>query len=742
MWTENYSRAAARPIIQPKGNYVSSSTPGMLTAAATNLLILFATSSAASAQDLAQSTTASPGVTVTDAGNRVIYGPAYFTPYNVVTARDQLERIPGLQEIFEGGNNNQRGFGNAGDQVLINGKRLSGKSNDIGSAMDRIQARQVVRIEVIRGTVTGLDVRSQGRVVNVVLDGTLVTGLGSWEAHAEDYSDSSYGSGGEVSYSGDIGALNYLVSAQAGTRKDIEDRTDVFFTPDGHLFEQQLEAERERVKDHSITTNTSYTFANNDILNLNGRYAYTDEASGENSDRFISNASEFAFSNTLFTAGNDLGTEWELGGDYEHALENGNVLTALFVYTSNDSDEDNAFSFTPAARPTVLRELQVEHQQESEKIVRGTYQWGMTETRSIQSGAEFALNSVTQRVELFEDKDGSLVEVVLFNQDSTVEEKRFEAFSTYTWQPRPALLLEGSVDLEFSELSQQGSDISRSRELFFARPRFVARYDFTPLTQVRARIERRVDQLDFGDFVASFSNDDNRVGVISAGNPELVPEQAWEYELTYEHRLPDDLGILSATGLYADIRDRISSVPLLVQNPDGSTEIRTATGNIDSARLVELSFNGSLRLAMFDLRTAVIEASLQLRDMSIEDPFTGQERDFNFTAPYEWTLGFRHDTSWNNLSYGATASRFGEFEQYDIDYSQREQSNPDLELFVELQPVENFTVGLSVEQTLRAETTRERLQYADLRRDGVLERRELRTSRPGREITLTVQGVF
>ena len=705
-------------------------------------LLLPLCSNAVRAQQTDVPLSSSTGVTVTDAGNRVIYSPEYFTPYNVVTARDQLERIPGLQEIFEGGESDQRGFGNSGDQVLINGKRLSGKSNDIGSAMDRIQARQVVRIEVIRGTVTGLDVRSQGRVVNVVLDGTLVTGVGSWQANVEDYSDSSYGSGSEVSYSGDIGALNYLVSAQLGTRKNMEDRTDLFFTPANRLYERQLEAERERANEHALTTNTSYTFANNDILNLNGRYAYAQETGRENSDRFAATADPLVFSNTLFITGNDLGREWELGGDYEHALENGNVLTALFVYTSNEGDEDNSFAVTPTGRPTVLRELQIENQQAAEKIVRGSYQWGLTETRSIQSGAEFALNSVTQRVALFEDNNGALVEVPLFNQDSTVEETRFEAFSTYTWQPLPALLLEGSVDLEFSELRQQGSDVSRARDLFFARPRFVARYDISGLTQVRARIERRVDQLDFGDFVASFSNDDNRVDVISAGNPELVPEQALEYELTYEHRLPNDLGVLSATGLYADIRDSISSVPLLVRDETGATETRTATGNIDSARLYELSLNGSLRLAWLNLRTAVIEASLKLRDTSINDPFTGQERDFNFTPPYEWSLGFRHDTSWHNLSYGMTAYRDGESEQYDLDFSERQQSQAELELFVELQPIENFTIGLSVEETLRAENTRERLQYKGIRSAGMLERRELRTGQAGREITLTVQGVF
>lgn len=694
----------------------------------------------ASAQQ-ADAIEAGVGVTLTDAGNRIIYSPEYFTPYNVVTARDQLERIPGLQDIFDGGDE-QRGFGNSGDQVLINGKRLAGKTNDIGSAMDRIQARQVIRIEVIRGTVAGLDVRSQGRVVNVVLDGTLVTGVGSWQVNLEDYSDNSNGGGGELSYNGDLGALNYLVSAQVDRRKNLEDRSDLFFTPDFRLFERQLEGEEERSEEYTFTTNTSYAFGNGDILNLNGRYASGDETGEESSDRYAVTAQGEALANRLFTFGVDASDEWELGGDYEHAFANGNVLTTLFVYTSGTGDEANAFAFTPAGAPTELRELQAENSASSEKILRSTYQWGTTETRSIQSGAEFALNSVSQSVQLQESNNGVLENVVLFNQDSTVEEKRLEAFTTYTWQPRSALLLEGSLDLEFSELAQTGSDVSRSRDFFFARPRLVARYDTSPLTQWRARIERRVDQLDFGDFVSSFSNDDNRIGVIRAGNPELEPEQAWEYELAWEHRLPEDLGVVTLTGLYSDVRDLISSVPLVVIDANGSEEIRTATGNIDSGRAVEVTLDGSLRLAALGLRTAVIEGSVTWQQTEVDDPFTGESRAFRQRSDYAWSLGFRHDTRWHNLSYGLTAYQDGPWVNYDIDFDEEAEQEPELELFVEMQPIENLTVQLSMEESLRAQTDRERLQFAGYRADGVLERREFRNSRQGREITLSVRGAF
>ena len=682
------------------------------------------------------------GVTVTDGGSRIIYGPEYFTPYNVVTAGDQLERIPGMQEVLEESGEEERGFGNAGAQILINGKRLSGKSNDVGSALERIQARQVLRIEVIRGTVAGLDVRSQGRVVNIVLDGTLVTGVGSWQANVEDYSDSSWGGGGEVSYNGDVGALSYLVSANVDTRKNLENRTDLFLGPARAPFERQLEVSTERSDEYAVTANTSYAFAGGDLLNLNGRYADGDETVHETSNRYLVLAQSENFTNELFTLGTDVGDEWELGGDYEHTFRNGNVFTGLFVFTSGTGAEDNLFRVTRSGDRPFVREIQSEHSDESEKILRGTYQWGRTDTRSIQSGAEYAINSVEQRVQLREDTGSGLQNVPLFNQDSIVEEKRLELFTTYTWQPRASLLVEGSLDLEFSELGQEGSDVSRSRDLFFARPRLVVRQDLTPQVQLRGRIERRVDQLDFSDFVSSFSNDDNRVGVISAGNPELVPEQAWEYELAYEYRLPDDLGVASLTGLYSDVRDRVSSVPLLVRDQSGVEEVRTATGNIDSGRAFELTANGSLRLAALGMRTAVVEGSVTWRDTRIDDPFTGTQRRFSETGDYAWTLGFRHDTSWRNLSYGVTAVQDGPFERYDIDYSEEWEQDPDLELFVEVRPLENLTLLLSVEQTLRAETARQRLQYVDQRRLGLLERYELRDARPGREITFSVRGVF
>lgn len=687
-----------------------------------------------------------PGIRVTDSGNRVVYLPEYFSEYNVISARDMLDRIPGIQGLLGGGGfgGGGRGFGSSGDQVLINGKRLSGKFNDVGSTVGRIQARQVRQIEVIRGTVDGLDVRSRGRVVNLVLNEALVTGFGSWEASWSRYSDGRNAPGAEVNYSGHLGALNYVVSGEADRRHGRTTGSDLFYAPDGALFERQEEVETDESDELSFTANTSYALPNGDILNLNGFYSQEDENEQELSERFRVTPDEETFMRDVSIAGEDERSDWELGGDYERVLGSGNVLTGLFVVSSSSGDQQSRLAFTRDEEERGLDELQTGTRHSSERILRGTYDWGATDTRSFESGAEVAINTVDRSIRLLEDSngDGALEETPLFNQASEVQETRVEAFTTYTWQGRDDLLLEASLDLEASELSQEGADVSRSRDFFFARPRINFRYDVSDQTQLRARIERTVNQLNFGAFTASFTNDDNRLDVISAGNPELVPEQAWEYELTYERRLRGDAGFVSVTGTFRDVEDKEARIPLLVRSPDGALEERTAPGNIGDGTQLELELNASLRLGWLNLDRAVLEGSVEISDTEVTDPFTGERREFAWVSPYGWRLSFRHDTSWRGLSYGLETGDRDANEQFDLDYRQIGDSDPDIELFAEMQPLENLTLRLEVEELLRAENERERFQYAGNRGDGLLERRELRISKPMREITLSVQGVF
>ncbi|MEL0251630.1 MAG: TonB-dependent receptor plug domain-containing protein, partial [Novosphingobium sp.] len=134
--------------------------------------------SAARAQT--QSGAAEPNET----SGKVEYDPSYFMAYEVQNADDMLRRIPGVAPIIAGiGSAVQtRGFGSGGDQILINGRRVPGKSNEISKILARINVRSVQRIELIRGVSKDIDVQSSGLVVNIVLRaGEKVAGGGNFE---------------------------------------------------------------------------------------------------------------------------------------------------------------------------------------------------------------------------------------------------------------------------------------------------------------------------------------------------------------------------------------------------------------------------------------------------------------------------------------------------------------------------------------------------------------------------------
>jgi len=691
-----------------------------------------------------------PGVTIADRGARIIYDEVYFAQFNVVNAEDQIKRVPGVEDVLAAEQsdvntpgNSIRGFGTTGDQILINGRRLSGKTNDIASALRRIQARQVARIEVIRGSVAGLDVRSEGTIVNVVLKGTLVTGYGSWEANYSHYTGGDMKPGGQVSYAGDIGALNYLVSARLSPAMERAFRDEYFFTPGGTQFERQNEFVQEEADNIEFTATGAYTFTNGDKFNLNLRYADEGETEYETSDQYrIAAGAPDAFIRYIINTEDIPRETWEIGGDYEHAFASGAVFSGLFVYNTFDFAQDNTFTTIRPNAAGVLDRLEFEDQDVSEKIVRGSYQWGVAQGQTAVIGAEVAINTVDKAVSLQELVGGTLAAVPVFNPDSKVKEKRFESFGTYTWQPQTTLLLEAGGEIEASKISQDGTDVTNDRSFFYVRPRLDVRYDMTELAQVRARFQRTVSQLNFELFTASFTSDDNRIGTVNSGNPELVPEKAWVYEVTYEQRLPQDRGLLSLRGFYNDVQDRSEAIPVLIEDENGVVEEISVPGNIGSGYYYGVELRGSLRLGWLGIDGGRIEGNATLRDSSVTDPFTGETRDFSNFYDTIWSAGYRQDLNWYGLSYGFTVSRTGPRQAVDRDFINHSSDDPDTEAFLEFKPFGELTARLEVEEVFRSKSFRERFQYVGSREDDVLLRREERDVKPNRAVRLILRGVF
>ena len=95
---------------------------------------------------------------------RQTYLPSDFAQFAPRSAFDLVKQIPGFS-IDEGGDD--RGFGQADTNVLINERRISGKSNGPTQALERLSVDTVIRIEILDGA--SLDIGGiSGQVVNVV----------------------------------------------------------------------------------------------------------------------------------------------------------------------------------------------------------------------------------------------------------------------------------------------------------------------------------------------------------------------------------------------------------------------------------------------------------------------------------------------------------------------------------------------------------------------------------------------
>ena len=172
----------------------------------------------------------------------VKYPASYFGEWSPVTAQDMLDRIPGLSggssfgssggfsrggwggfsggrgggsRGFGGGGSRGFGGGNRGSEILINGKRTAGKNNSTGGQLSRITTAQVDYIEIIRGTSGELDVRGSGQVINVVLFETFSTSTIQYQIGANQADDNTVTPSGDVSYSGQLGGLNFQASARS-----------------------------------------------------------------------------------------------------------------------------------------------------------------------------------------------------------------------------------------------------------------------------------------------------------------------------------------------------------------------------------------------------------------------------------------------------------------------------------------------------------------------------------------------
>ena len=592
--------------------------------------------------------------------NKIVYEKDYFEQFNITNANDALKRIPGVESIgsrnsenYEPGGSRKRGFGSSGTQILINGERQSSKSNSIIKTLERINADSLIRIEVIRGSEAGLDVRSDGVIVNIIADSSLSKSSGTWSTALGFLTSGDSNWRGTASWATKIKNTDLVLGLER--IGDLNSRKYNEFTVDQEqsLLYLRLRETIEYQSGNRINLDLNSKINDKNILRINTLVWFDGKENSPQIQEYflptdIKNENFYKKINWDRKENND---GWEFGGDWEHQINKNNSFKLRVVLTEENEDQID-ISFLDDTINSYKNSSETNNRKENERIIRLSFNKLIGKSSSLEYGVESAYNKLDRTFNLiYLDSDGKQTSAGLINTSGEVEEDRYEGFLSYNLPLSNKIRAELALNYEWSEISQSG-DVNLSREFQYWKPRIDLKWDYKENRQLRLNIERNVGQINFDDFISSF---DQFEETIRAGNPDLKPETSWELKLEHEWRLPNDGGVITLKGLASEIDGPVDRLPI-----DGYAGI----GNLGSGERTQARIDGSIRINEL-LKGGVFRFMGYLQSTEVNDPVTNIKRDFSWYKRWETMIGIRQDVPGGKYNWGIMYRSQSQFNIYD-----------------------------------------------------------------------------
>lgn len=680
------------------------------------LALAVATASPAAAQTTPAAAPQTAAAPVTRA-----YLPADFARFAPKTAYDMLAQVPGftIQQADD-----ERGLGQASENVLVNGQRIANKS---GGAIDQLRktpAAGVRRIEIVDAASLGL-AGLIGQVANVIVQQGRSSGQFEWRpSFRAHYSRPSLFEG-SASFTGKRGALDYTLSVEDDVGRGGFGGSVLITAPDGALIERR--DERFHAESDLVTFKT--------LLGIDGpgssvghlTLAVTPyrapsydadrrlRADGDNRRRVLQ---------TRLTGG-----YYDINADADIAVGPGRLkLIGVRHFDHEPVITTQVTSFDSGAAATGIRLRRISGI--AETIGRGEY--SVTTGRSAwQFSIERAYNALDQRGSLAELTPAGAFRPIPF-PDGTgkVTEVRYEGTATLSRPLSKTLDLQLVGGGERSTLERVDGDVPPRR---FFRPKGSASLAWRPATgwDASLKLSRKVGQISFYDFL---SQPNLTLDRRNAGNPDLVPPQSWELETQVRR----DLGPWGKTSLRVfahRVEDIIDIVPI------GATD--EGVGNLPRATRFGAESVGTIQFDPIGWKGAKLDATLGFLHTSVRDPLTGVERPISGTQDAYASLSFRQDVPHSALAWGAGADYSHRALNYRLSEVLYSREGPVFDtVFVEHKDVFGLTVRAQVVNLFNARHRLDRDVYTGRRTTSPLSFRQNANQLIGPIFQFLVRGSF
>lgn len=681
---------------------------------------------AAAAAPAAEAAQPAP-VSATGERGVIAYPPSFFAEASPSSAYDMVIRLPGF--TFDKGAP-VRGLADAGGNVLVDGQPPVSKNDTLDEILKRIPAGVVARVELIRGGAPGIDMQGKTVLANVVrkttggfravlspsinfiYDGRVLNGLRAeaqwrWSGGRSAELSQVYGKGPSEEF-GDGHRVRYNANGSTRLRSDID-----------------VDAGGQRI----WTTGAYETPLVGGRVRLTGAFMLN-PSSVELYDRYVGGGREYEYDRIDKR-------QIELGGRFSRPLSERLGLEAVAFQQFNDTQTTVHFE-----APNLVRDFALDRSG-SESVGRVTLKLRQSPRLTLEGSVEGALNKLDSDTDLIVNARALVVPAASVR----LQERRAEATLRGTWRVTDTLSLEAGVRQERSTVTSRG-DVVLEKTLQFIKPRFAATWIPDPASQVRLRVEREVGQLNFDDFVASPGV--ASTGTLTAGNPNLTPQQAWVTEAAYEHRFWG-AGAVVLTARHFALSDVVDRIPVFGA---GGAVLADVPGNIGSGTKDELQASVSLPLDRLGVHAAQFRGQVTRRFTRVKDPLTGLHREISvprFTqdirelsqlGPVGWDAHFTQDLPRLKAVWGVDVVGGVRESAYRLSEIETRKVSTTVLIFGEYKPRPDLTFRLEAQAMNQRNVKRIREVYVGPRNLGVIDYTDVRDLEWGGSLLFRVRKAF
>lgn len=641
---------------------------------------------------------------------------SYFAGDSVSNAYEMLQRVPGFT-IVEA-DEDARGYAASLGNVLVDGIRPSSKRESVVDILKRIPATAVHRIDLLHVGAAGVDLGGFPVVANVVRE-RVTTMRAAIEAGVAAATDGWSGLPVEAQYS--LQKEDRGLDLALTIEPELDDDTG---RGEIHTFGSGNEAPETELWDtwthkklNEVTGVWRQPVVKGDLV-----LAAALRREVESVGTVTSHAGETG-TEAARTSEGETATESEIGARYELSLREGTNAKLIASTRHNDLERfersleegtNESFDEQTESGEDIWR-VELDHDHDS--------RFGFT------ASFETTRNALASDSQLLEDGEP----VAVPGSDVDISELRREAAIGVTASPGDEFSIEAAFRFEWSTITQLGDSPLR-RDFTYPKPRVAMQWTPSPDDNWRLSISREVGQLDFEDFVASASLEND---VVTAGNAALVPEQTWRLAAEWEHRFNADSSI-TLGWTYERIKDVVDRI--LVTTPEDEFD---APGNIGDGLRNTFSLQYSAALVAMGISGGRIRAVAQVRDSQVTDPVTGETRGISEEKPIEAEIEFTQELPAWQGRWGLLVEHIGEREtKYRFDEIENKSEDTGWTLYLERMIGTSWRMHAEVTDLFGRRFKEVRDSYGGARSDAPLEEREIRRRTSPGVFVVTIRRSF